>query len=82
MTGLIRARRWAVTGSVLLLLAGACSVPDPVESGAGVDSPAPFGVAILDTVLPNPDQGSHAVQIVDLDAGRLLDLELTLGAVP
>lgn len=39
-------------------------------------------VAILDSVLPNADEGPHAVQIVDLDDGRLLDVELTLGAVP
>lgn len=39
-------------------------------------------VAILDTVLPDPDKGQHAVQIVDLVAGQLLDVELRLGEVP
>jgi hypothetical protein len=39
-------------------------------------------VALLDGVLPNADEGSRAVQIVDLNAGRLLDLELMLGDVP
>jgi hypothetical protein len=39
-------------------------------------------VAILDTVLPNPDKGPHRVQLVDLEAGELLDVELTLGGVP
>ena len=36
-------------------------------------------VAILDRALPNTEDGPHAVQVVDLDAGRLLDLELLLG---
>jgi hypothetical protein len=39
-------------------------------------------VAILDTVVPKADEGSRAVQVVDLDAGRLLDVELSLGDVP
>jgi hypothetical protein len=39
-------------------------------------------VAILDTVLPNADEGPNAVRVVDLAEGRLLDLELMLGDVP
>jgi len=39
-------------------------------------------VALLDGVIPNADEGSKAVQIIDLDAGRLLDLELMLGDIP
>jgi hypothetical protein len=39
-------------------------------------------VAILDSILPNADEGPHVVHIVDLDAGRLLDVELMLGGVP
>jgi hypothetical protein len=39
-------------------------------------------VAILDRVLLNADEEPQVVQVVDLDAGRLLDLELMLGDVP
>jgi hypothetical protein len=39
-------------------------------------------VALLESVLPNADEGSHAIQVIDLDEGRLLDLELSLGDVP
>ena len=39
-------------------------------------------VAILETVLPNIEEGPHRVQVVDLEAGLLLDVELFLGAVP
>jgi hypothetical protein len=39
-------------------------------------------VALLDSVLPNPDEGPRGVRVVDLDAGRLLNLELMLGDVP
>jgi hypothetical protein len=39
-------------------------------------------VALLDSVLPNADEGPHAVQVVDLEAGVLLDVELPLGDVP
>jgi hypothetical protein len=39
-------------------------------------------VAVLDAVLPNPDEGPHAVHVIDLEAGVLLDVELTLGDVP
>ena len=39
-------------------------------------------VALLDSVLPNADNGPHAIQVVDLDAGSLLDVELLLGDVP
>jgi hypothetical protein len=39
-------------------------------------------VALLDSVLPNADEGTHAVQVVDLEEGRLLDLEVMLGDVP
>lgn len=38
--------------------------------------------ALLDTVLPNADEGPHAVQVVDLEVGELLEDELTLGDVP
>ena len=39
-------------------------------------------VALLDSVLPNADEGPHAVRVVDLEAGRRLDVELMLGDVP
>ena len=39
-------------------------------------------VALFDGVYPNPDEGSQVVQIVDLDKGQLLDVELTFGDVP
>ena len=39
-------------------------------------------VALLGSVLPNPDDGPHAVQVVDLEAGVLLDVALLLGEVP
>ncbi len=39
-------------------------------------------VAILDSILPNTEDGPHRVRVVDLAAGRLLDGELTLGDVP
>jgi hypothetical protein len=39
-------------------------------------------VAVLDVVLPNPDEGPHAVHVVDLEAGVLLDVNLMLGDVP
>jgi hypothetical protein len=39
-------------------------------------------VALLDSVLPNADEGTHAIRVVDLEAGRLLELELMLGDVP
>jgi hypothetical protein len=39
-------------------------------------------VALFDGVLPNADEGSKVVQIVDLDAGQLLDVELAFGEVP
>ena len=39
-------------------------------------------VALLDSVLPNPDDGPHTVRVIDLEAGKLLDIELTLGSVP
>ena len=39
-------------------------------------------VALLESVLPNADGGSKRVAVVDLEAGRLLDLELRLGDVP
>ena len=38
--------------------------------------------ALLDVILPNPDDGPHAVRVIDLEAGVLLDLELQLGDVP
>lgn len=39
-------------------------------------------VALFDGILPNADEGSQVVQVVDLDAGQLLDLELAFGDVP
>lgn len=39
-------------------------------------------VALLDSVLPNADAGPHAIHLVDLDAGVLLEVELLLGDVP
>jgi hypothetical protein len=39
-------------------------------------------VALLDTVLPSLVDGPGVVRVVDLEAGELLDLELTFGAVP
>jgi hypothetical protein len=39
-------------------------------------------VALLDTVLPSTETGPHAVRVVDLELGALLDVELRLGAVP
>jgi hypothetical protein len=39
-------------------------------------------IALFDGVLPHAEEGTKAIQIVDLDAGKLLDVELTLGAVP
>jgi hypothetical protein len=39
-------------------------------------------VALLDTVLPSLVEGPGSVRVVDLEAGELLDLELTFGAVP
>lgn len=36
----------------------------------------------LQTILPDPDEGSRSVSVVDLEAGEVLDLELTLGDVP
>jgi hypothetical protein len=38
-------------------------------------------VALLENVLPNPDDGPNEVHVVDLDAGLLLDVELLLGNV-
>jgi hypothetical protein len=39
-------------------------------------------VAILDSVLPNVDDGPHEVQVVDLETRQLLDVALALGDVP
>jgi hypothetical protein len=39
-------------------------------------------VALFDGVLPNADEGSKVVQIVDLASGQLLDVELEFGDVP
>jgi hypothetical protein len=39
-------------------------------------------VALFDGVIPNIDEGSKVVQIVDLEAGELLDVELAFGDVP
>jgi hypothetical protein len=38
--------------------------------------------ALLDTVVPSLVNGNGVVRIVDLEAGKLLDLELTFGEVP
>lgn len=39
-------------------------------------------VAILNTVLPKAGEGPHAVQVIDLETGLLLDVELLLGDLP
>lgn len=39
-------------------------------------------VVLLDSPLPTLDDGPGTVRVVDLEAGELLDLELTFGAVP
>ena len=38
--------------------------------------------AVLHAVLPSPDDGPHMIRVIDLEAGRLLDIELQLGDVP
>ena len=39
-------------------------------------------VALFDGVIPDTDDGSKVVRIVDLEAGALLDVELAFGPVP
>lgn len=39
-------------------------------------------VAVTDALLPNVDAGPHVVHVVDLEAGRLLDVTLPFGDVP
>ncbi len=71
---------------VLDALTGAAeqTVLVPVESSVWVEPSLSSDryVAILERVLPIADEGPHIVRFVDLEAGRLLDLELLLGEVP
>ena len=39
-------------------------------------------VAVLDTVIPSPDDGPDVVRVIDLETGELLGVELRLGDVP
>jgi hypothetical protein len=39
-------------------------------------------VALFDGVIPDTDEGSKVVQIIDLEAGELLDVQLAFGPVP
>jgi hypothetical protein len=76
-----------LTIEVLDALTGAIekTVRIPTDSGLVWVAPTLSSdryVALLQNVLPNADEGSRAVRVVDLDAGRPLDLELLLGDVP
>lgn len=69
----------AMTGEVVRSVVVPIDGPQPwVEPALSTDR----YVAVLDTVIPNPDDGADVVRVIDLEAGELLDVELRLGDVP